>query len=476
VGLLTGDVSVNPDAPCLIMTTEIRDHSAKREAYKTRPDSSSSSSSGGGSSGSSSSSKANSKESSVFIDPALDLELLEWVTQPPSENSPQCFGAPLPAFFTALCAAAAEEGAASHQLDLQGYEHPHVTESGQGAIGGGQGQGQVSQGAAVMAVAITGARAREQGAGAGAGAGTRAVYGDGTAVPAAAALVAHLLNDDWGGGGDGLIDAGGSSDAFAAAAGVPATISSATPDTEYLFSGLLTSPSAIEGAASVDSDLEGLDFSFRQRLALPRRSAAGATDAEVDPQSDASAVPTSTSSTSSSSTAPRSRWAVTASLPDAAWEALKPHLARTFPFELDHFQKQAIMRLERNESVFVAAHTSAGKTGKLDEFYFMISLTRVACLLSFVFLTSPLPDPLASLLICITAKPPTTLHPSRSMRGICDRASPTRRRPRHIHQSNQGAEQPKIPRFQRHFWAQCCGVAHGRRVGQPRRSVSDHDH
>jgi antiviral helicase SKI2 len=29
---------------------------------------------------------------------------------------------------------------------------------------------------------------------------------------------------------------------------------------------------------------------------------------------------------------------------------------------LDTFQKQAILRLENNESVFVAAHTSAGKT------------------------------------------------------------------------------------------------------------------
>ena len=33
-----------------------------------------------------------------------------------------------------------------------------------------------------------------------------------------------------------------------------------------------------------------------------------------------------------------------------------------FPFELDSFQKQAVMRLERRECVFVAAHTSAGKT------------------------------------------------------------------------------------------------------------------
>ena len=33
-----------------------------------------------------------------------------------------------------------------------------------------------------------------------------------------------------------------------------------------------------------------------------------------------------------------------------------------WPFELDVFQKQAILHLEKHESVFVAAHTSAGKT------------------------------------------------------------------------------------------------------------------
>ena len=33
-----------------------------------------------------------------------------------------------------------------------------------------------------------------------------------------------------------------------------------------------------------------------------------------------------------------------------------------FPFELDLFQKQAIFHLEQHDSVFVAAHTSAGKT------------------------------------------------------------------------------------------------------------------
>ena len=33
-----------------------------------------------------------------------------------------------------------------------------------------------------------------------------------------------------------------------------------------------------------------------------------------------------------------------------------------FNFKLDPFQKQAIVHLEQNECVFVAAHTSAGKT------------------------------------------------------------------------------------------------------------------
>jgi len=37
-------------------------------------------------------------------------------------------------------------------------------------------------------------------------------------------------------------------------------------------------------------------------------------------------------------------------------------MAYQWPFELDIFQKQAVLKLEQSESVFVAAHTSAGKT------------------------------------------------------------------------------------------------------------------
>ncbi|KRY68407.1 Helicase SKI2W [Trichinella pseudospiralis] len=48
------------------------------------------------------------------------------------------------------------------------------------------------------------------------------------------------------------------------------------------------------------------------------------------------------------------------------FERLRPRMAKTFPFELDLFQKQAILCLEAGQSVFVAAHTSAGKTAVAD--------------------------------------------------------------------------------------------------------------
>lgn len=41
---------------------------------------------------------------------------------------------------------------------------------------------------------------------------------------------------------------------------------------------------------------------------------------------------------------------------------LRPHMAHRFPFELDPFQQEAVLHLEQGHSVFVAAHTSAGKT------------------------------------------------------------------------------------------------------------------
>lgn len=44
------------------------------------------------------------------------------------------------------------------------------------------------------------------------------------------------------------------------------------------------------------------------------------------------------------------------------FDEIKTKLAHQWPFELDVFQKQAVYLMENSECVFVAAHTSAGKT------------------------------------------------------------------------------------------------------------------
>lgn len=44
--------------------------------------------------------------------------------------------------------------------------------------------------------------------------------------------------------------------------------------------------------------------------------------------------------------------------------------ARVYPFELDPFQKASVACLEKNESVLVSAHTSAGKTVVAEYVFF----------------------------------------------------------------------------------------------------------
>ncbi|KIL00999.1 hypothetical protein PAXRUDRAFT_762342 [Paxillus rubicundulus Ve08.2h10] len=48
--------------------------------------------------------------------------------------------------------------------------------------------------------------------------------------------------------------------------------------------------------------------------------------------------------------------------PMTNFRELVPEMAHQYPFELDTFQKEAVYHLEIGDSVFVAAHTSAGKT------------------------------------------------------------------------------------------------------------------
>jgi antiviral helicase SKI2 len=47
---------------------------------------------------------------------------------------------------------------------------------------------------------------------------------------------------------------------------------------------------------------------------------------------------------------------------NANFHDMVPEMAMEYPFDLDTFQKHAVYHLENNESVFVSAHTSAGKT------------------------------------------------------------------------------------------------------------------
>lgn len=77
--------------------------------------------------------------------------------------------------------------------------------------------------------------------------------------------------------------------------------------------------------------------------------------------------PVTTGSSKGTKSDPKTRksWAVTEYIPittTSDFHTLLPNPALTFPFELDDFQKQAVLRLERSECVFLAAHTSAGKT------------------------------------------------------------------------------------------------------------------
>ncbi|KAF9245735.1 ATP-dependent RNA helicase [Melanogaster broomeanus] len=74
-------------------------------------------------------------------------------------------------------------------------------------------------------------------------------------------------------------------------------------------------------------------------------------------------LPTTTRRTKRA-TAVKRDWAhvVDINKPMTNFRELVPEMAHKYPFELDTFQKEAVYHLEMGDSVFVAAHTSAGKT------------------------------------------------------------------------------------------------------------------
>lgn len=72
--------------------------------------------------------------------------------------------------------------------------------------------------------------------------------------------------------------------------------------------------------------------------------------------------------TAASEALKRREWAheINVNEPFENFHDLVPEMAMQFPFELDTFQKQAVYHLEMGDSVFIAAHTSAGKTVVAD--------------------------------------------------------------------------------------------------------------
>ena len=108
-------------------------------------------------------------------------------------------------------------------------------------------------------------------------------------------------------------------------------------------------------------------------------------EGSLHPPSSSSSSSSSSSLSSSSPSYSRTRdskttWAITAplssSLSLSAFYAALPSPALTFPFPLDQFQRDAILHLERQENVFISAHTSSGKTVVAE---YAIALARVHC-------------------------------------------------------------------------------------------------
>lgn len=68
-------------------------------------------------------------------------------------------------------------------------------------------------------------------------------------------------------------------------------------------------------------------------------------------------------------------WAAMDSVDVSDFATLVPDMAIDYSFNLDIFQKRAVYRLQRDENVFVAAHTSAGKT-VVAEYAIALALNR----------------------------------------------------------------------------------------------------
>jgi len=138
-----------------------------------------------------------------------------------------------------------------------------------------------------------------------------------------------------------------------------------------LFMGALRGAVRREESSSDEDETEELDEDINRSDADEDGSTIAVDSAEIDGEAEVEALLRGTKdilATQRKRKAAKKQkgdtWAVMRRFDDVneSYRREVPEPAHEFPFELDEFQKEAIVHLEKGESVFVAAHTSAGKT------------------------------------------------------------------------------------------------------------------
>jgi len=129
-----------------------------------------------------------------------------------------------------------------------------------------------------------------------------------------------------------------------------------------------------------------------------------------------------------------------------------------YPFELDTFQKEAVYHLEMGDSVFVAAHTSAGKT-VVAEYAIALAEKHMTRCDSIHYLP------------CF---PPES--PARDFELVASSNIFSSFMQSDLHLSYQSPLQSKIPRFQTNLLFILRWYFDRRRTDQSRSQLPDHDH
>ncbi|KAJ7597378.1 antiviral helicase [Mycena floridula] len=129
------------------------------------------------------------------------------------------------------------------------------------------------------------------------------------------------------------------------------------------FSSLETLPKSSEDTNIDELDKFDDEISEDDQLLLPKGSAMDIDNLLPTSRSDFKPI-SSTRRTNRINNLKKRDWAheIDVHTPLANFHELVPDMAHKYPFELDTFQKHAVYHLELGDSVFVAAHTSAGKT------------------------------------------------------------------------------------------------------------------